>query len=155
MDVAMGDVSAKNLLWKQLSVEGLQEKTNSLFSNYWFANMRRAEEERKRLALLRKKPKREPYSLAGDIMGKFDVPRVRDWGAGGLYGLTRAQLLELERLANLTPPSHTSSIQREKFEDWKQNILHYHKEVILLEFNQKKEMQTMQEIIQSINYLKN
>ena len=33
-------------------------------------------------------------------MGKFDVPRVRDWGAGGLYGLTRAQLLELERLAN-------------------------------------------------------
>ena len=88
-------------------------------------------------------------------MTKFDVPKVDDYGPGGLYGLTRAQLLELERLANLTPPSHTSSIQREKFEDWKQNVLNYHKEVILLEFNKKKEMQTMQEIIQSINYLKN
>ena len=68
-------------------------------------------------------------------MTEFDVPRVSDWGPGGLCGYTRAQLLEMERLANLTPPSHTSSIQREKFEDWKQNILNHHKEVILLEFN--------------------
>ena len=68
-------------------------------------------------------------------MTEFDVPRVADWGAAGLYGYTRAQLLEMERLANLTPPSHTSSIQREKFEGWKRNVLNHHKEVILLEFN--------------------
>ena len=68
-------------------------------------------------------------------MTEFDVPRLADWGPGGLYGYTRAQLLEMERLANLTPPSHTSSIQREKFADWKHNVLNHHKEVILLEFN--------------------
>ena len=61
----------------------------------------------------------------------------------------------MERLANLTPSSHTSSIQREKFQEWKEDVKQFHKEVILLEFNQKTELYTLQDIIQSINYLKN
>ena len=43
-------------------------------------------------------------------MTEFNVPRVTDWGPGGLYGYTREELLEMERVANLTPSSHTSSI---------------------------------------------
>ena len=138
---------SKNLLWKKLSVGGLQEKAGTLFSIYPITNERLLEKERQKLDSLSKKPKLPPYSLSKDIMTEFNVPRLTDWGPGGLYGYTREELLEMERLANLTPSSHTSSIQREKFEDWKQNILSFHQDVLLLEFNQKKEMQTMQEII--------
>ena len=48
--------------------------------------------------------------MVDDLMGKMNVPHLDDFGPGGLYGYTRAQLLEMERLANLTPSSHTSSI---------------------------------------------
>ena len=53
--------------------------------------------------------------MANDLMGKLDVPHLEEFGPGGLYGYTRAYLVEMERLANLTPTSHTSSIQREQF----------------------------------------
>ena len=66
--------------------------------------------ERKRLQDLRNKPVPPPYILAEDLMKKLEVPRLEDFGPGGLYGYTRAQLLEIERLANMTPSSHTSSI---------------------------------------------
>ena len=48
--------------------------------------------------------------MVNDLMQKLGVPNLSDFGPGGLYGYTRAQLLEMERLANLTPSSHTSSI---------------------------------------------
>merc|ERR1712060_684118 len=74
--------------------------------------------------------------MANDLMERMGVPRLDDFGPGGLYGYTRAQLLEMERLANMTPSSHTSSIQREQFENWKNDVKAFHKDVILLEFNQ-------------------
>ena len=115
MSVVQKDTHAKNLLWKKLSVGGLQEKVGTLFSIYPLTNERKLDKERKKLDKLSKKPKLPPYSLSKDIMTEFNVPRITDWGPGGLYGYTREELIEMERIANLTPSSHTSSIQREKF----------------------------------------
>ena len=88
------------------------DRIEHLFSLYPFTNEKILEKERKRLESLRAKPK-PPYVMANDLMKKLDVPRLEDFGPGGLYGYTREQLEEMERLANLTPSSHTSSIQRE------------------------------------------
>ena len=59
-----------------------------------------------------KKVKPPPYNMLTDIMTKFGVekPEDYDWGPGGLYGRTREELEEMERIANLTPSSHGSSI---------------------------------------------
>jgi len=43
---------------------------------------------------------------------------------------------------------------REQFEYWKDDVNNLHKEVIMLEFNQKSELFTLQDIITSLNYLK-
>ena len=129
------------------------DRVEHLFSLYPFTNEKILGMERKRLDALRAKPK-PPYIMAHDLMKRLDVPRLEDFGPGGLYGYTRAQLEEMERLANLTPSSHTSSMQREQFASWKLDVEELHQEVILLEFNKKKELYTMQDIIASINYLK-
>ena len=36
----------------------------------------------------------------------------------------------MERIANLTPSSHGSSIQREKFKEWRENLIDY-KDVVM------------------------
>ena len=48
--------------------------------------------------------------MSNDLMSKLNVPKLEDFGPGGLLGYTRAQLIEMERLVNATPSSHTSSI---------------------------------------------
>ena len=130
------------------------DRVEHLFSIYPLTNAKILEKERKRLHALRNKPEPPPYIMANDLKEKLNVPQLDDFGPGGLYGYTRAQLLEMERLANLTPSSHTSSIQREQFQNWKSDVERLNKQVILLEFDQKQELFTLQEIIQSINYLK-
>jgi len=142
-------------MWEHLSVKGLMDRVEHLFSLYPFTNAKILDEERRRLEAIRNRPKPPPYRMANDLMNKLEVPRLEDFGPGGLLGYTRAQLLEMERLANATPSSHTSSIQREKFASWKQEVHQLSKKVILLEFNRKRELFTLQDIIQSINYLKN
>ena len=69
----------------------------------------------------RRRAKPPPYNMLKDIMDKFNIkkPKFMDWGPGGLYGHTREELEEMERLANRTPSSHRSSIQREMFKEWK------------------------------------
>ena len=119
------------------------DRVEHLFSIYPLTNAKILEKERKRLEALRNKPEPPPYVMAHDLMSKLGCPMLDDFGPGGLYGYTRAQILEMERLANLTPSSHTSSIQREQFQNWKQEVEHLNKEVILLEFNQKKELYTL------------
>ena len=122
-------------MWERLSIKGLMDRVERVFSLYPLTNEKLLTTERKRLEALRNKPLPPPYILADDLMKKLDVPRLEDFGPGGLYGYTRAQLLEIERLANMTPSSHTSSIQREQFAKWKQEVDSLHKDVIMLEFN--------------------
>lgn len=97
-------------MWERLSIKGLMDKIDHLFSIYPFTNEKILNDERKRLNALRNRPKPPPYVMAKDLMSKMKVPHLDEFGPGGLYGYTRAQLLEMERLANLTPSSHTSSI---------------------------------------------
>lgn len=97
-------------MWERLSVKGLMDKVERLFSLYPLTNARILEEERRRIEAIRNRPKPPPYNMCKDLMQKLQVPRLEDFGPGGLYGYTRAQLIEMERLANLTPSSHTSSI---------------------------------------------
>jgi hypothetical protein len=103
------DVEAPKM-WKHLSIKGLMDKADHLFSIYPLTNEKLLEGERRRLDAIRNRPKPPPYVMAKDLMQKLGVPKLEDFGPGGLYGYTRAQLLEMERLANLTPSSHTSSI---------------------------------------------
>lgn len=46
MSVVQKDTHAKNLLWKKLSVGGLQEKAGTLFSIYPITNERLLQRER-------------------------------------------------------------------------------------------------------------
>ena len=97
-------------MWERLSIKGLMDRVERVFTLYPLTNEKLLTTERKRLEALRNKPLPPPYILADDLMKKLDVPRLEDFGPGGLYGYTRAQLIEIERLANMTPSSHTSSI---------------------------------------------
>jgi len=97
-------------MWERLSIRGLMDKVDHLFSIYPLTNQKILEDERRRLEAFRNRPKPPPYRMVNDLMQKLGVPNLSDFGPGGLYGYTRAQLLEMERLANLTPSSHTSSI---------------------------------------------
>ena len=97
-------------MWERLSVKGLMDKVERLFSLYPLTNARILEQEKRRIDEIRNRPKPPPYNMCNDLMMKLQVPHLDDFGPGGLYGYTRAQLLEMERLANLTPSSHTSSI---------------------------------------------
>ena len=107
------DLDKEEQMWKRLSVRGIMDRVEHLFSIYPFTNAKILEQEKRRLDALRRRPKPPPYCMANDLMDRLEVPHLEDFGPGGLYGYTREQLLEMERLANLTPSSHTSSIQRE------------------------------------------
>ena len=89
-----------------------------------------------------------------DLMKKLKVPRLEDFGPEGLLGFTRSQLLEMERLANAPPSSHTSSIQREQFQLWREEVNNLHKSVVLLEFDKHQDLVTLYDIIDSVKYLK-
>lgn len=86
------------------------DKVDHLFSIYPMTNDKILAKQRRELEALRNRPKPPPYRMASELMNKLEVPKLEDFGPGGLFGYTRAQLLEMERLANLTPSSHTSSI---------------------------------------------
>mgnify|MGYP000921543895 CR=1 FL=1 len=102
-------------MWERLSIKGLMDRVERLFSLYPLTNAKILDAEKRRLEMIRNRPKPPPYKMAFDLMSRLNVPRLEDFGPGGLLGYTRAQLIEMERLANATPSSHTSSIQREKF----------------------------------------
>mmetsp|Transcript_14836 Transcript_14836/g.18574 ORF Transcript_14836/g.18574 Transcript_14836/m.18574 type:complete len:119 (+) Transcript_14836:661-1017(+) len=97
-------------MWKRLSIMGLMDRVERVFSLYPFTNAQILEAEKQRLEAIKNRPKPPPYQMANDLMSKLNVPKLEDFGSGGLLGYTRAQLLEMERLANATPSSHTSSI---------------------------------------------
>ena len=100
----------KEAMWKRLSIMGLMDRVERVFSLYPFTNKRIIDAEKKRLDQIKNKPKPPPYKMSNDLMSKLNVPKLEDFGPGGLLGYTRAQLIEMERLANATPSSHTSSI---------------------------------------------
>ena len=107
--VGAKDIGTNEHMWERLSIKGLMDRVEHLFSLYPFTNEKILGMERKRLNAIKSKPK-AIYIMANDLLKKLDVPKFEDFGPGGLYGYTRAQLLEMERLANLTPSSHTSSL---------------------------------------------
>ena len=76
-------------MWERLSIRGLMDRIEHLFSLYPFTNEKILGMERRRLDALRTKPK-PPYIMANDLMKRLEVPRLEDFGPGGLYGYTRA-----------------------------------------------------------------
>lgn len=80
----------KDLMWERLSIKGIMDRVEHLFSIYPFTNAKLLDLERRRLDAIRNAPKPPPYNMADDLMGKMKVPRLDDFGPGGLYGYTRA-----------------------------------------------------------------
>lgn len=84
------DVGIENRMWKRLSIKGIMDRVEHLFSIYPFTNAKLLEREKRKLEELRNKPLPPPYVMADDLMDKLDVPHLDDFGPGGLYGYTRA-----------------------------------------------------------------
>ena len=78
------------MLWERLSIKGLCDKVEHLLSVYPLTNEKILNDERRRLEAIRNRPKPPPYVMAHDLMSKLDVPRLDDFGPGGLFGYTRA-----------------------------------------------------------------
>jgi len=77
-------------MWERLSIKGLMDRVERVFSLYPFSNKQLLDEERKRLDAIRNRPKPLPYQMSGDIMDKLNVPTLDDFGPNGLLGFTRA-----------------------------------------------------------------
>ena len=58
-------------MWKRLSVKGLMDRVDSLFSLYPFSNAQLLDTEKRRLEVLRNKPKPPPYNMANDLLDKL------------------------------------------------------------------------------------
>lgn len=77
-------------MWQRLSIKGIMDRVEHLFSIYPLTNAKLLQIERKRLDAIRNAPLPPPYQMANDLMDKMGVPRLDDFGPGGLYGYTRA-----------------------------------------------------------------
>jgi len=77
-------------MWKRLSIMGLMDRVERVFSLYPFSNARILDDEARRLAILRLKHPPEPYVFATDLAKRLKVPKLEDFGPGGLLGYTRA-----------------------------------------------------------------
>ena len=65
------------------------DRVDRVFSLYPFSNKKLLDAERRRLDCLRNKPKPPPYQMVADLMEKMRVPKLDDFGPGGLLGYTR------------------------------------------------------------------
>ena len=83
------DLKDKEDMWKRLSVKGIMDKVEHLFSIYPFTNKKLLEQEKKRLIAIKNRPLPPPYVMADDLMDRLEVPHLDDFGPGGLYGYTR------------------------------------------------------------------
>ena len=83
-----GDVQQAQM-WERLSIKGLMDRVDRVFSLYPLSNKKLLEKERRRLDCVRNKPRPPPYQMAGDLMDKMRVPLLEDFGPEGLLGPTR------------------------------------------------------------------
>ena len=65
------------------------DRVDRVFSLYPFSNQKLLEDEKRRLDFIRNKPKPPPYLMVSDLMEKMNVPKLDDFGPGGLLGYTR------------------------------------------------------------------
>ena len=77
-------------MWKRMSIMGLMDRVERVFSLYPFSNARLLSDEARRLAILKAQKPPEPYRMANDLVKRLKVPRLEDFGPGGLLGYTRA-----------------------------------------------------------------
>lgn len=77
-------------VWRSLSIKGLMDKVDHLFSIYPLTNEKILADQRRQLEALRNRPKPPPYLMVNELMDKLAVPRLEEFGPGGLYGYTRA-----------------------------------------------------------------
>ena len=73
------------------------------------------EKQRQRAALKRRN---KLFNLSKQLAKLFAVQKPEEWAPGQLFGLTRAQLEEMERLAELARQIDTPTAKRLKFKEW-------------------------------------